>query len=114
MRYIIREGTVRGQGRYWTGTPGRLWSDDPGDAWRFASSVLARSGTDQYQACVVRLATKAERAVCAERAAIVKELRAVARGPALVMSAREAQLGAACEARILELADRIERGERDT
>jgi len=57
---------------------------------------------------LVRLVTKSEKL----RAAIVKELRELARGPALVMNAREAQFSAVMHGtRILELADRIERGE---
>lgn len=61
-----------------------------------------------YEHRLVRLVTKSEKL----RAAIVKKLRELARGPALVMSAREAQFSAVMlGTRILELADRIERGE---
>ena len=56
---------------------------------------------------LVRLVTKSEKL----RAKIVEELRAAAKGPVKIMSAWEAQLNAACEVRILEMANRIERGE---
>jgi hypothetical protein len=70
--------------------------------WRLVSP------SPSYEYRLVRLVTKSEKL----RAAIVKELRELARGPALVMNALEAQFSAVMlGTRILELADRIERGE---
>ena len=69
--------------------------------WRLVSP------SPNYEYRLVRLVTKSEKL----RMAIVKELRVMARGP-VVMSAREAQFRAVMlGTRILELADRIERGE---
>lgn len=67
MKYIIREGTVRGQGRYWSfeagaGRSGYFWApDDPvfytGNVDEVRRQARAIGGR------VVRLTTKAERAV---------------------------------------------------
>lgn len=77
-RYIIREGTVRGQGRYWTldvvaGRGVRFW--DYGDPIVYEDRDLAYKAAATVGGRVVRLITKAERAVREERAAVVRWMR---------------------------------------
>lgn len=82
-RYIIREGTVRGQGRYWTlavetGRGVCFW--DYGDPIIYVDRELARKAAGTVGGRVVRLITKAERAVREEREATVRWLREQACG----------------------------------
>lgn len=81
-RYIIREGTVRGQGRYWTAraTKAERWSEDRRDAFRYGTHTVARMDAEYEGGRVVRLITKAERAVREEREATVRWLREQACG----------------------------------
>jgi len=78
VRYIIREGTVRGQGRYWSlaveaGRGVCFW--DYGDPIVYEDRDLAHKAAGTVGGRVVRLITKADRAVREEREAVVRWLR---------------------------------------
>lgn len=73
VRYIIREGTVRGQGRYWSlaveaGRGVCFW--DYGDPIVYEDRDLAHKAAGTVGGRVVRLITKAERAVRGHEATI--------------------------------------------
>lgn len=68
-RYIIREGTVRGQGRYWCGK----WSDT--DKFIYMDREQPSKAAIHLGGRVVCLTTKAEHEARKERAAVVRWLR---------------------------------------
>lgn len=96
VRYIIREGTVRGQGRYWCGK----WSDT--DKFIYMDREQPSKAAIHLGGRVVCLTTKAEREVRKEREAVVRWLREQACG------CPDCNAESGFE---VELADAIERGD---